>query len=324
MSGTVFEVVAPLDVDGQWIGNGGTTGIVVTSAGNLGVQTSTAPAALTVNGDVLVIGNVTGSVFVGSGAGLTNLSVVANAATIGASTGLYFTLSGSNVGATAYVTSNPTLNINYTTLDSIYQKYGTNEGDALFIGEIATSVLSSNVVSNGTFTANANYWSVSNCAFQSVGTYSNSVQFTAGAAGRLATSNYMPNIQTGKLYEVSYTIYAFETTTVQVAMGGYTIIKTYTASNTESYRHPAVSTNPLSFFITPGANYAAYIDNVIVRQIPSGNVYVAGDVNVGGVMKASAGLSFVTSNLVVTAIGGPVYTDVFTYAWGIVTNRTRL
>jgi len=166
-------------------------------------------------------------------------------------------------------------------LYSVGENNPTNLLTSLIVAD--STVTGSELITNGTFAGNATGWTLGGtAAYQAAGTYADTVKVSAGTAGTLEQAATI-GLSTGRTYLVSYKQYSFgDVVTASMVMGGITNSDTFTATETKTIIYPTTITNDPVITVTAGATYDVYIDNISVKQITDGDVWVADDLYVGG------------------------------------------
>lgn len=136
-------------------------------------------------------------------------------------------------------------------------------------------------ISNGTFTGNANNWTVGSFAYTS-----NRINKTADGTSPLfqPIANMVSGFEVGKTYKLSFNSLITVGTVVVSACGNTisTLSPTTSQNVVEDTAFTCLnSTSPLTF--TPSnTSRLTNIDNISVKEITDGNLFVVGNLNVGG------------------------------------------
>jgi len=130
-------------------------------------------------------------------------------------------------------------------------------------------------LANGTFTGNANGWSLGTGWNYNT----NLVRKDATGTGTLtqALTNMTTPIIAGETYQLSFTI-SNKTinSSIKVGCGGVTIVNDFFNNGTYTYTFKALTSTALTF--VPGPNARFYIDNISIKRFAgSGNNFFAGD-----------------------------------------------
>jgi hypothetical protein len=144
----------------------------------------------------------------------------------------------------------------YTISDLYINRDDTNEHAALF-GCIRKNI-SYTKVTNGTFTSNANGWTLgSGWSYNS-----NNVKITPGAG--LGTMTQDCSVVAGETYILSYAIGSYAAGSVTASCGGVTL-STYSSTGTKTQTFTATSSGILTFTPTDTANMT--VDTVVLTRV---------------------------------------------------------
>lgn len=156
----------------------------------------------------------------------------------------------------------------------------TNEFQQVIVAN--TNSLGSELISNGSFT-NGSGWTLTSCSRVSSGAYSNTVRVNAGVTGATIVPSTAISLTTGKVYQVIYDMYSFgDSVTNTVSMGNYTNERVTISTTTNYLLHPLHTEANFTLTVDAGPTYSVYVDDISVREITDGDVWVADNLYVGG------------------------------------------
>lgn len=211
---------------------------------------------------------------------LTNGYLTTNTAFYGgdvAGTGTNLNISAGSVGLTE---------INTTSLDTRYQRTGTNTFSELWVNN--SSLLGSELTTNGAFTATNGWIIVTNCQWNN-----SRIEMISANSGYI-TLNNTPAMVIGKSYRFSIAKGIGYATSV-VSVGGESWSTNGIGTNAFTFRCKNASSNLVIWFYTTGSS-ADWFDDVTLKEITNGTAAIASDLFVGGSVYGPGGLWLVASS----------------------------
>jgi hypothetical protein len=159
---------------------------------------------------------------------------------------------------------------------NIYYSWSTEQIPMLEVLDPAST--NGNIVTNGTFDTDAEWWDVQNAIWSS-----GLMVVLPTLTATLTTTNYTEfAVMPGKTYQLMLTANAISSGTA--TLGGHTL--DLSAGTTTNYLHPSVADTNLVLSLVGGV-FGSTVDDISLRAVTNGPAYIAGDAHVGGDLLAA-------------------------------------